>query len=98
MSDDLVKRVLKWVGSNHNQTEAIELMEAQAAEIAHLRAAIATARREGMEDAAKRLEALHKNHKYNPLTGEGSEHDVGYYRALAEGAAHILRAVAKEGK
>jgi hypothetical protein len=59
---------------------------------------IATARREGMEEAAKRLEELHKNHKYNRKTGEGSEHDVGYYRAIAEGVAHILRAAAKDEK
>lgn len=54
-------------------------------------------RQRGMEEAALRLEELHKNHKYNPLTGEGSEHDTGYYRALAEGVAHI-RAAAKEGE
>jgi hypothetical protein len=42
-----------------------------------------------LEEAALRLEELHKNHKYNPETGEGSEHDVGYYRALSEGAAWI---------
>ena len=57
---------------------------------------VATARREGVEDAATRLEELHKNHKYNRKTGEGSEHDVGYYRAIAEGVAHILRAAAKD--
>ena len=96
---------------------AANRIETQAAEIARLRAELATARQDalaeikqdtdelieqgrqdGMEYAAQRLEALHKNHQFNPLTGEGSEHDVGYYRALAEGAAHILCAAAKEGK
>jgi hypothetical protein len=52
------------------------------------------ARDSAHEEAAQRLEELHKNHKYNPKTGEGSEHDTGYYRALAEGVAHI-RALAK---
>lgn len=74
------------------------LIAEQAAEIARLRADLATARREGMEEAAKRLEELHKNHKYNRKTGEGSEHDVGYYRAIAEGVAHILRAAAGEDR
>ncbi|MFN8994548.1 MAG: hypothetical protein ACK5X3_12925 [Pseudomonadota bacterium] len=66
-------------------------------EIAELRAALATARREGMEEAAQVLEELHRNHKYNPKTGEGREHDVGYYRAISEGVAHILYA-AKEDR
>jgi len=35
------------------------------------------------------LEELHRQHKYNPETGEGSEHDTGYYRALVEGAGWI---------
>lgn len=65
-------------------------------EITRLHAELATARRKGMEQAARLLEELHKNHKYNRKTGEGSEHDVGYYRAIAEGVAHILRAAAKE--
>jgi hypothetical protein len=51
-----------------------------------------------MDEAAKRLEELHRNHKYNPKTGEGREHDVGYYRAISEGVAHILYAAAGEGK
>ncbi|MCA3378055.1 MAG: hypothetical protein INF64_13135 [Roseomonas sp.] len=50
----------------------------------------AEARRAALKEAAKRLEELHRNHKYNPETGDGSEHDVGYYRALAESVAHIL--------
>jgi hypothetical protein len=50
---------------------------------------VAQARRDALEEAARRLEELHENHKYNPKTGEGSEHDAGYYRALAEGAAAI---------
>jgi hypothetical protein len=57
---------------------------------------VAQARRDALEEAARRLEELHKNHKYKPETGEGSEHDTGYYRALAEGVAHI-RALKGEG-
>ena len=79
------------------------------AEITRLRAELATARREGMEEAAKRLEELHKNHGYNPQTGEvwsrgkletcplTIDHSIGYYRAIAEGVAHI-RAAAVEVK
>jgi hypothetical protein len=65
-----------------------------------------------MEQAAQRLEELHRNHNYNPESGTLTkklgrydrwpesaktaklEHDTGYYRALAEGVAHI-RALAK---
>jgi hypothetical protein len=54
-----------------------------------VKAEITQAKREALEEAARRLEELHKNHKYNPQTGEGSEHDTGYYRAIAEGVAHI---------
>ena len=62
-----------------------------------------------MEQAAQRLEELHKNHGYNPQTGEVRhrgelvecpmtvDHSIGYYRAIAEGVAHI-RAAAGEGK
>jgi hypothetical protein len=74
-----------------------------------LNAALATARRDEMEQAAQRLEELHKNHGYDPKTGEVRqlgklvtcpltiEHSIGYYRAIAEGVAHI-RAAAGEGK
>ena len=83
--------------------------------MAELEAALATARREGMEQAAQRLEELHKNHNYDPESGTLTkklsrydrwpesaktaklEHDTGYYRAIAEGVAHI-RAAAGEGK
>ncbi len=84
-----------WIAS---YADAKAALDAQAAEIARLRAELATARREGMDEAAKRLEELHRNHKYNPKTGEGREHDVGYYRAISEGVAHILYAAAGEGK
>ena len=69
----------------------------------------AAARREGMEEAAQRLEELHKNHGYNSQTGEvwslgkietcplTIDHSIGYYRAIAEGVAHILYA-AKEDR
>lgn len=85
------------------------LIVEQDAEITRLRAELATARREGMEEAAKRLEELHKNHGYNPQTGEvwsrgkletcplTIDHSIGYYRAIAEGVAHI-RAAAVEVK
>jgi len=71
------------------------------------RAALALARKDARERAAKRLEELLKNHSYNPQTGtlidksgkhekwpESAkaailEHDTGYWRALAEGAAWI---------
>jgi len=56
---------------------------------AEVDARIVTARKDAREEAARRLEELHRQHKYNPETGEGSEHDTGYYRALVEGAAWI---------
>jgi len=62
-----------------------------------VKADINQARRDVREEAARRLEELHKNHKYKPETGEGSEHDTGYYRALAEGVAHILALAKGEG-
>ena len=94
MSDDLVKRF-------EHLGKAADLLKAQAAEITRLRAELATARREGMEEAAQRLDELHKNHGYNSRTGKVHhggklvecpltiEHSIGYYRALTEGAAHI---------
>jgi hypothetical protein len=71
-------------------------MKAAIAEITRLRAELTTARKDAQEEAARRLEELHRNHKYKPETGEGSEHDTGYYRAIAEGVAHI-RALKGEG-
>ena len=65
-------------------------------EIEKLRAALQTARRDALAEAARRLEELHSQHKYNSQTGEGSEHDTGYYRALSEGAAWILALGEKE--
>ena len=64
-----------------------------AAKIGHM---IRLARRAAMEEAARRLAELHRNHKYNPQTGEGSEHDAGYYRAISEGAAWICALGEKE--
>ena len=126
MSDDLVKRLRaepNWMREDYPQSEAADALEAQAAEIARLRAELATARRDalaeikqdtdelieqgrqdGMEQAAQRLEELHKNHGYNSRTGKVHhggklvecpltiEHSVGYYRAIAEGVAHIRTA------
>jgi hypothetical protein len=63
----------EWLAELNHDTDA--LMEA--------------ARDSALEEAARRLEELHKNHKYKPETGEGSEHDTGYYRAIAEGVTHI---------
>ena len=57
---------------------------------AEVDARLADARKDALAEAARRLEELHQNHKYNPQTGKGSEHDTGYYRAVAEGVAHIL--------
>ena len=116
MSDDLVKiaraasAAAPGYGALKETSHVLaDALEAQAAEITRLRAELATARREGMEEAAKRLEELHKNHGYNPQTGEvwrlgklvtcplTIDHAIGYYRAIAEGVAHI-RAAAGEGK
>ena len=116
MSDDLETLVARLrSGSTYDdRTDAADLIEAQAAEITRLRAELATARREGMEEAAKRLEELHKNHNYDPESGTLTrklgrydrwpesaktaklEHDSGYYRAIAEGVAHIRAAAGEE--
>ena len=113
MSDDLEKRLR--CPPFGTETSERKLMAAAADEITRLRAELAAARREGMEEAAKRLEELHKNHNYDPESGTLTrklgrydrwpeaaktaklEHDAGYYRAIAEGVAHI-RAAAGEGK
>lgn len=111
----------KTIGPNETPEEAVKRLVSVRAEwavyknncenpvIAELRAALATARREGMEEAAKRLEELHKNHGYNSRTGKVHhggklvecaltiEHSIGYYRAIVEGVAHI-RAAAGEVK
>jgi hypothetical protein len=67
-----------------------------------------TARKDALEEAARRLEELHKNHGYNSRTGKVHhcgklvecpltiDHSIGYYRAIIEGSAHI-RALAKGG-
>jgi hypothetical protein len=79
-----------------------------------VKAEITQAKREALEEAARRLEELHKNHNYDPESGTLTkklgrydrwpesaktaklEHDAGYYRAIAEGVAHI-RALKGEG-
>jgi hypothetical protein len=53
MSDDLIRHWCRRLGM---PTTALDRIETQAAEIARLRAELATARREGMEEAAKRCE------------------------------------------
>ena len=117
MSDDLVKIARAAIAAapgygalKETSHVLADALEAQAAEITHFRAELATARREGMEEAAKRLEELHKNNGYNPQTGEvwslgklvtcplTIDHAIGYYRAIAEGVAHILAAAAMKGK
>jgi len=71
MSDDLVKRLrdplLGYPDCFHQA--AADRIEAQAAEITRLRAELATARRDAMEEPAQRLEELHKA----PLRGRGSD-------------------------
>ena len=122
MSDDLVRRAAALVEKQKAwdaweypsqpappamvEGEVATLVSDMADEITRLRAELATALREGMEDAARRLEELHKNHGYDAKTGEVRrrgelitcpltiDHAIGYYRAIAEGAAHILRAAA----
>ena len=123
MSDDLVKRLRNtpnWMREEYAHYkdglksfdrapfEAAYALEAQAAEITRLRAELATARREGMEEAAQRLDELHKNHGYNSRTGKVHhggklvecpltiEHSIGYYRALTEGTAHIRAALERK--
>jgi hypothetical protein len=82
---------------------------------AEVEARIAMARKDGIKEAAKRLEELHKNHNYDPESGTLTkklgrydrwpesakaailEHDTGYYRAVAEGVAHILALAKGEG-
>jgi hypothetical protein len=44
-------------------------MKALDEEIDSLRAKLATARRDALEEAARRLEELHKNHNYDPESG-----------------------------
>jgi hypothetical protein len=112
MSDDLESRGHHAI--THDDETYIKLADASVtfglyrkdiaakdAKITRLRAEVATARRDGMEEAAKRLEELHKNHGYNSKTGEVRrhgklvtcpltiDHAIGYYRGLAEGIAHI---------
>lgn len=85
MSDDVVKRAAalvekqkawdKWEYPSRPappamvQGEVATLVSDMAAEITRLRAALATARLEGMEEAAQRLEELHKKHNCDPESG-----------------------------
>jgi hypothetical protein len=84
--------IVAWLIEQHEQFETRLKNEHHdwLAELNHdTDALMAAARESALEEAALRLEELHKNHKYTPKTGEGSEHDVGYCRALVEGAAWI---------
>jgi hypothetical protein len=63
MSDDLVKRF-------EHLGKAADLLKAQAAEITRLRAVLTTARREGMEEAAKSLIEKYQSMVIRPNTPE----------------------------
>lgn len=82
---DIADKIYAAIGLTLNAEAAVK--------VGHM---IRLARRAAMEEAARRLAELHRNHKYNPQTGEGSEHDAGYYRAISEGAAWILALGEKE--
>ena len=93
MSDDLVKRF-------DHLGKAADLLKSQAAEIARLRAALATARREGMEEAAKiawdyaiRLDDMAELSRYPHVK---REHEGRSW--VAQSIAAAIRAAAKEGK
>ena len=78
-------------------SQAADRIEAQAAEITRLRAALTTARREGMEEAAKIAEECQRQNR--PLSNLGFPER--YRAGLAAGAQAIaaaIRAAAKEGK
>lgn len=97
MSDDLVKRLYAAVArvsardvSDYSVTvsgsdimDVLSTLEFHAAEIARLRDAIATARREGMEEAARRCES--------PCIGD-------YMNAYGKYFAAAIRAEAKWGE
>ncbi len=99
MSNDwkVVQMLDAWAfDSRIQEIGADRVIKEAATEIEKLRAALKQAKRDALEEAARRLAELHRNHKYNPQTGEGSEHDAGYYRAISEGAAWILALGEKE--
>jgi hypothetical protein len=88
MSDDLVKRF-------EHLGKAADLLKAQAAEITRFRAELATARRDGMEEAAQIAAAFEGvTHLHGPWS------DVGH-ECAAQAAREItasIRAAAREGK
>jgi hypothetical protein len=90
MSDDLVKRF-------EHLGKAADLLKAQAAEITRLRAELATARREGMKDAAKW-------HEVRSMELSGKAGLARNFRQLLRQSdfhmesAAAIRAAAREGK
>lgn len=79
---------------NEKCLDAADLIEAQATEITRLRAALATARREGMDEAARIADAFEVvTHLHGPWS------DVGH-ECAAQAAREIAAAIraAKEGE
>ena len=98
MSDDLVMR-LRTSAVIDDVHDAADLIEAQAAEITRLRAALTTARREGMEQAAKIADSCAadwaKSAKGKYIN---SKWDFQSRSEAGEEIAAAIRAAAKEGK
>ena len=97
MSDDLVKRLRNppfgTESSERNlMASAADALDTQAAEIARLRAALATARREGMEEAASEAQARAKFW----MSGTNKEAKIRHDEARKIAAA--ILAAAQEGK
>lgn len=92
MSDDLVKRF-------EHLGKAADLLKSQAAEIARLRAALATARRDGMEEAAQIADSCAADWT---KSAKGKYLETKWdYESRADAGEEIaaaIRAAAKEGK
>ena len=108
MSDDLVSRlkspeVFISIGGMTSLVahEAADHIEAQAAEITRLRAEIATARREGMEEAAQIAESEPELPGLMPAEFEKHSRETlarAACIATKRGIVAAIRAAAKEGK
>ena len=96
MSDDLVEIARGSHGeawyTDDTMKEPRLLQHVLADEITRLRAALATARREGMEEAARKIDCAMRE-----LFGDADEYKQGWNDGLEAGAAAI-RAAAGEGK